>query len=182
MTLRCRRFIHLVVLLALTAVTHVTAESLIDAPPKFCQVRTTDRRLSAAVEIGLRDSATFRELVDRINASDVVVYVTAEASELPPGLDGRLTFLSATGGFRYVVVRVNARLSSPRLVALIGHELQHAREIADTDAIVDPSSMAHAYGSRLGYQQRSNPDGEMFDSVAAIKAGERVLRELLTRE
>src|SRR6188768_4164106 len=156
MTLRCLHPFPLVVALTLCAVTRVTAESLIDSPPKYCQVRTTDQRISAAVEIGLRESATFRELVNRINASDVVVYVTADSNELPPGLDGRLTFLSATGGFRYVVVRVNSRLPATRLIALLGHELQHAREIADTDGIVDPSSMAHAYASGLGYHNRRN--------------------------
>src|SRR6186997_301870 len=111
MTPRCPRLL-LLAALTLCAVTRVTAESLIDQPPRYCQVRTTDRRLSAAVERGLRDSPTFRELVNRINASDVVVYVTADAATLPPGVDGRLTFLSSTGGFRYVVVRVNSNLSA----------------------------------------------------------------------
>jgi hypothetical protein len=182
MTPRCRHAFPLVLFLALCTVTRVRTESLIDEPPKFCQVRTTDRRISSAVEIGLRDSPTFRELVNRINASDVVVYVTADASELPPGLDGQLTFLSATGGFRYVVVRVNSKLSAARLVALLGHELQHAREVADSDAIVDSRSMAHAYAARLGYHNRADTDGHTFDSVAAVRAGEQVLRELLTGE
>lgn len=182
MTRRCRCAVALAAALFSCSVTRLTAESLIDAPPKYCQVRTTDHRISAAVEIGLRDSATFRDLVDRINVSDVVVYVTADPSELPPGLDGRLTFLSATGGFRYVVVRVNAKLPAARLVSLLGHELQHAREIADTDAIVDASSMARAYATQLGYHNRQSSDGQMFDSVAAVHAGERVLKELLTGE
>jgi len=180
MTPRCCLLrLPLLAALAAGAVTPVTAESLLDQPPHFCQVRTADRRLIAAVELGLRESPTFRELVNRINASDVVVYVTAQAA-LPPGLDGRLTFLSSTGGFRYVVVRVNSSLPAPRLVSLLGHELQHAREIADSSTIVDPVSMAREYAARLGYH--SGPKGYdhvTFDSQAAIRAGELVLREML---
>jgi hypothetical protein len=182
MTPRCRRALVSIAALTCCLVTRVTAESLIELPPKYCQVRTTDSRISVAVDIGLRESPTFRELVDRINASDVVVYVTAEPGELPPGVDGQLTFLSATGGFRYVMVRVNARLPALRLVSLLGHELQHVREIADTDAIVDPDTMARAYATRLGYHNRWNTDRNRFDSSAAVKAGERVLKELLTGE
>jgi len=181
MTLRCLLSLPFSAALAFYGVTPVTAESLVDQPPRYCQVRTTDQRLSAAVDLGLRDSPTFRELVNRINVSDVVVYVTADAeTRLPPGLDGRLTFLSATGGFRYVVVRVNTNLSAPRLVSLLGHELQHAREIADSDTIVDPLSMAREYAARLGRHNRKTArDQQTFDSEAAVRAGEQVLREML---
>ena len=157
MTLRCLLSLPLFAALAF-GVTPVTAESLADQPPRYCQVRTTHQRLSAAVDLGLRDSPTFRELVNRINVSDVVVYVTADAETLlPPGLDGRLTFLSATGGFRYVVVRVNTNLSAPRLVSLLGHELQHAREIADSDTIVDPLSMARVHRAPGLSQPQDDP-------------------------
>jgi hypothetical protein len=181
MTRRCPLSIALVTALVVVPATRAIAESLADHIPRFCQVRATDHRLNAAVEEGLRSSGTFRELVDRINISDVVVYVTADAQKLPPGVDGRLTFLSATGGFRYVVVRVKSNLSIPRLVSLIGHELQHAREIADTESIVDAESMAREYAAGLGYHNRfgRGNDGRTFDSRAAIRAGEEVLREVL---
>jgi len=182
MSRRCLRPFPLIVLLAL-AVTPVTAESLIEQPPHYCQVRTTDRRITEAVELGLHDSPTFRELVNRINISDVVVYVAPDAAELAPGIDGRLTFLSATGGYRYVLVRVNTTLPAQRLASLLGHELQHAREIADSDAIVDPATLAREYAARIGYQsRRGQHDHQTFDSAAAIRAGEQVLREVLAGE
>ena len=79
-----------------------------------------------------------------------------------------------------MVVRVNSNLSAPRLVSLLAHELQHAREIADSDTIVDPVSMAREYAGRLGYHSRKNYDERLtFDSKAAIRAGEQVLREVL---
>jgi hypothetical protein len=162
------------------AVVAVTAESLGEQPPHCCQVRTTDHRINEAVELGLRESLTFRQLVNRINVSDIVVYVIADASTtLPLGIDGRLTFLSSTAGYRYVVVRVNSNLSRLRLVSLLGHELQHAREIADSDAIVDPVSLAREYGAGIGYHSRGRHEQQTFDSRAAIRVGEQVLREVL---
>jgi hypothetical protein len=182
MTRRCLQTVSIVAALVLCAVTSATADSLIEVLPKPPQVRTTDHRINAAVERGLRDSPTFRGLVDRINASNVVVYVTADAGAMPQGLDGQLTFVSSAGGFRYVLVRVKTALAAARLVSLLGHELQHAREIADSEAIVDAPSMAREYTARLGYCTRRRAAGNMFDSRAAVQAGERVLRELLTGE
>ena len=99
MTRRCLLPISLAAALVGAPPRAAIAESLADQPTRYCQIRTTDYRLSAAVEQGLRDSATFRALVDQINVSDVVVYVSAD-EHLPRGIDGRLTFLSASGGFR----------------------------------------------------------------------------------
>src|SRR3954469_4456535 len=118
MTCRCLPSVTASALIALCAVTRLTAESIVEPVPQCCQVRTTDVRISAAMATGLRASATFRDLVDRINASDVVVYVTAGAGDLPSGLDGQLTFVCAAGGVRYVLVRVNSQLPASRLVSL----------------------------------------------------------------
>jgi len=182
MTRRCPLSLVLAAVVLLSPARGAIAESLPDQAPRYCQVRSANHRINVAVEQGLRDSATFRALVDRINASDVIVYI-ADATGLPPGIDGQLTFLSAAGGFRYVVVHVNSTLSKPRLVSLIGHELQHAREIADTGAIIDALSMAREYAAGLGYHNRlSANDGRTFDSRAAVTAGEQVLREVLMGE
>ena len=169
-------------MLLLRAVTPITAESLIEEPPCFCQVRTTDHRIAQALDRARRDSPTFRELVNRINYSDVVVYVIPDGGTLPSGIDGRLTFVSSIGGYRYVLVQVNIGVPALRLASVLGHELQHAREIADSDAIVDPASLAREYNARIGYRQRRGYDGETYDSSAAIKAGQQVLREVRTAE
>jgi hypothetical protein len=182
MTRRCLPSVTTFAVIALCAATRLTAESILEPLPQCCQVRTTDGRISAAMETGLRGSATFRDLVDRINASDVVVYVTAASIDLPSGIDGRLTFVCAAGGFRYVLVRVNSQLPAARLVSLLGHELQHAREIADSGWIVDPPSLAREYARSLGYRSNRQGAQQMFDSAAAVRAGEQVLRELIRRE
>lgn len=148
------------------------------APPApLTHIRTTDPSLEALVRDGVRLSATFRRLVERLDRSDVVVYLDAGGGLGAP--DGRLTFVSAVGGYRYVHVRVARQRTPDRQIAIIGHELQHAVEIADTPAVVDTSSLARAYW-RIGYPNgRAALTGLAFDSHAAVEAGRRILRELI---
>ena len=169
------------VILVLSLASHVIAstgrgDTESDRP---LRVRTTDRRLQAILHDGVRESPTFRALVDRLARSDVVVYVQCDRASAAHRLDGRLTFVSSAGGFRYVVVRVAWLNPRARQLAILAHELQHAVEIADTPAIVDGASLAREY-RRMGYETRrlAAPLGIAFDTHAAIAAGERVLRDL----
>ena len=138
-------------------------------------IRTTDRRLLHLLRDGVRSSDTFRRLVDRLRQSDVVVYLECGGGDRSSA--GRMTFMSAVGGYRYVHVRV-ARLASAAVqIALIGHELRHAVEIADAPGVVDALSMAREY-ERIGYLSPRLAPGVSFDSDAAVEAGYQVLRDL----
>jgi hypothetical protein len=149
--------------------------TLSDRQPR---IRTTDRRLASLLEEGARASTTFRALVDHLARSDVVVYLRCDRSPEPQRLDGRLTFLSTAGGFRYVVIRLNWLTARRRQLAILAHELQHAVEVADRPAIVDGPSLAREY-ARIGYVNRgSATPGLSFDTHAAVATGERVLREI----
>ena len=156
------------------------AESPADSP-QYRQpvVRTTNLRLATLIREGARCSATFQALAERLSNSDLIVYV--DADNFPPeGLDGRLTFLTSAPGVRYVRIRVALYPDAARQIAIIGHELQHAVEIADHPAIVDEESLGREY-SRIGYSHRLVvARRQMFDTEAAIKTGERVYRELTT--
>jgi hypothetical protein len=162
-------------LLLLTVAPAASAQT-IDASQEP-RVRTTDRRLRTLIEEGVRHSPTFRSLVQRLAESDVVVYVQTEP-RWPTHVDGRLTFASAAGGYRYVVVRLRDQGSRLRMLALIGHELRHAVEVAETPAIVDGASFAREY-QRLGYMTRGGAEtAAAFDTEAAVEAGYQVLAEL----
>ena len=142
-------------------------------------IRTTDPRLIRLLRDGARASETFRGLVARLNRSDVVVYL--DCGGRAPSSDGRLTFISAVGGYRYVHVRVTRLASADVQIALIGHELQHAVEIADAPGVVDSHSLAREY-QRIGFLSPRITPGVSFDSDAAVEAGNRVLRELTRRD
>src|SRR4030095_6976006 len=94
---------------------------------------------------------------------------------------GRLTFVSAVADWRYVHVRAARLPSADVQIALIGHELQHAVEIADAPEVVDLPSLAREY-QRIGFLNPRLTPGVSFDSSAAVDAGYRVLREISGRE
>jgi hypothetical protein len=140
-------------------------------------LRTTDDRLRRLLEQGTRTSPTFRALVHRLLNSDVVVYLWCDGTNAP-SMDGRLTFLSAAGGYRYVVVRLARIASRERQIAIMAHELQHAVEIADAPDVIDDASLEREY-RRIGYARTGLlPKTRSFDSDAAVAAGVTVLREM----
>jgi hypothetical protein len=157
-----------------------TARQEVDAP-RIDRVRALDPALRAAVERGINESATFARLVDRLQRSDVVVYLDRN---MCPGLHtvGCVVSVSRAGNSRFI--RINLVLmrqahptalkdSEDRLVAQIGHELQHATEIAGDPSIVDKRSLARAYDRKSAYQSTGG-----YETDAAIQAGADVLKEL----
>jgi len=144
------------------------------------RIRTTDDRLRRLLERGTRSSQTFRALVHRLLASDVVVYLWCDNSDAAR-TDGRLTFVSSAGGLRYVVVRLSRLHSRERQIAIMAHELRHAVEIADAPEVVDGASMVREY-QRIGFSRDTRSERLIFDSQAAIDAGVQVLRELTLPE
>lgn len=169
--------IGLLTVFTLSAAVPTAAES----PPDdaHAHVRMTDKRLHQLVHEGLRNSDTFRSLVARLEQSDVVVYFECDGAGGPAG---RLTFVSAAAGIRYLHVRVSRLGSREQQIALIAHELRHAVEIADAPDVVDVASLGAAY-ERIGYVNHGvATPGVAFDSEAAVRAGHQVLRELSGRQ
>jgi len=141
-------------------------------------IRTTDERLGALLAYGRRRSPTLRALVERLERSDVVVYLLCDGVT-GSRVAGRLTFLSAAGGVRYLVVRL-ARLPSPaQQIGILAHELRHAVEIADAPSVVDGPSLAREY-LRIGHvKDHAATPGLAFDTDAAVLAGHQVLGEIV---
>ena len=139
-------------------------------------IRSNDREIVAAITDATDRSATFRDLVARLNRSDVVVYVSFDTAS-PAGLAGRTTFVSAAGGRRYLRIQIDRRAAGCRRLGILGHELRHAVEIADAAAVTSDTSLAALYreigfGGTQGREMR-------FESDAAVNAGRDVEREVL---
>jgi hypothetical protein len=124
----------------------------------------------------MKGSPLFRELVAQLEGSDLIVHVESDCT-MRDRVQGKLLFVTAAGGVRYLRVRIGCAISGIRQVAILGHELRHAVEVADAPWVVDESTMAEEY-RRIGFQSTSDTDGSSFESRAAIDAGERILRDL----
>jgi hypothetical protein len=154
----------------------MAADSITDSPRR--PIRTTDRRLRMLLQEGVRTSPTLRALVEHLQTSDVVVYLNCDGVTENP-TDGRLSFVSSAGGYRYIVIRMTRLLSPERQIALMAHELQHAVEIANAREVVDEDSLLREY-RRIGYVNPwSTLPGIAFDTHAAVQAGTQVLKEMM---
>jgi hypothetical protein len=141
-------------------------------------VRVEDERLARLLDYGKQHSALLQSLVVRLESSDVVVYVRCDR-QLRAELSGRLSYVGTSGRLRYVMARVAYIGDRLRQIAVVGHELRHAVEVAETPEIVDRTSLQSAY-ERIGYVNRfASVRGILaFESDQAVQAGERILREL----
>ncbi|MDQ3421382.1 MAG: hypothetical protein M3541_21865 [Acidobacteriota bacterium] len=136
-------------------------------------VRGATPAVNEMLATGIRRSATFARLVRDIDDSDIIVYVEI-TTQMPPGLDGRLTFLTAAGGYRYLRIQVLPNTGKHDLIAVVGHELQHALEIAANPRVRDSEGVTTLY-RLIGLQM---PGRDRYDTTAARSMGRRVRAEL----
>jgi hypothetical protein len=143
-------------------------------------IRSLNQFVTEALHEGLAKSPALRALVAELEASNVILYL--EEGHCPKS--AACTMIATTPDRRVRLLRVNFVLRTPqgasvflchrdRLIAQIGHELQHAVEIARNPEVVDEATLAALY-IRIGHQNRSNG----YESDEAIRSGELVLVEL----
>jgi hypothetical protein len=146
-------------------------ESLaLDAPTRH--VRTTDRALGKLLTRGYRGSRTFAALITRLQQSDVLVYIEA-VPRLPGAIDGRLMMLPRAHEYRYVRIEIALRGAPEDTIALIGHELRHALEVAEAPSVGDQDALARLY-QRIG--MTGGP--HQYETLAAQETARTVRREL----
>lgn len=129
--------------------------------------------MNATIEYGLKRSPTLASEFAEIQASDVVVYVDTETRSMSD-LHGYVSFISNTLFCRYVRIVLNANLNLSQLAAILGHELQHAIEIAAHPGVIDSESLAAMY-EQFGHHARRE---RSYDSIEAVEVGLRVAAEL----
>jgi hypothetical protein len=139
-------------------------------------VRPEGERAAYTVARGLEKSPTLRGLVDRLQQSDVIVYV-AIAPPLGAGTAGGIQFIGASTVFRYVRVVLSLELTTPQMMTTLGHELQHAVEVSEVSWVRDRGSFVRYYRQTGLHRFQSRA----FDTKAAQEASERVLQELAVR-
>lgn len=136
------------------------------------RVRPADARIASLLLDGMRRSPSLANLVDRIEASDVIVYLEIQP-RLTDHLMGCLTWMGKGGGYRYVRASLNPAMAVETLLAAIGHELRHVIEIIDNPAVTDEASLRRLY-------QRIGLGGKTLDTQDAKDAGVLVQKDLRT--
>jgi hypothetical protein len=167
----CRSSPHVVVVLVtLTAFAAAHSSPRADGQT-LRHVRAIDPQFEALITEAARRSPLFRSLLDRLDQSSVVVYVGY--GPLAGGLRGRLTLAGSANLWRYVRIEIECRQSRTNQMVALGHELQHAVEIADATTAVDQPSLQALY-RRIGFP--IDAGHHQFESDAAKDAGRRPAR------
>ena len=77
-------------------------------------------------------------------------------------------------GHRYLRIQVTGHPQSNEMIALVGHELRHALEVAESPAVRDQASLIALY-ERIGHRSSG---AHHYDTVAAQDTGRQVRAEL----
>lgn len=146
--------------------------SVADARLEPGRVRALDAWALESLERVEARSALARRLIHRLDASDVIVHIVTD-TVMPTHLAGTTRFVARHGGYRYVRIALDRQLLPDTRAAILGHELQHAMEIAVSDA-ADHDEIRRLY-ERIGQRV----DGrEHYETPEAARAGRRVWTEL----
>ena len=112
--------------------------------PGGSRLRPVSTFEAAVIREGLCASATLRGLADRVDASDLTVHVSVR--RFPDRrLAGGLRFLAATPTDRVLLIDIAFGLDRYARIAMLGHELQHAVEVAQTAQIRDKEGLRRFY-------------------------------------
>jgi hypothetical protein len=136
-------------------------------------VRAMDPVLRAWITEGATESRTLRDLLARLAASDVIVHVVV-VDRLHGGVNGQLSFVTATRSARYLRAEITRRGNRTDTIALVAHELQHAAEVAAAPRVRDATSMATFYLAMPENVRESS----RYDSTEARVTENTVRREV----
>src|SRR6185503_3661675 len=143
------RVVLAIALVAVLSMSSTFASERIGGP----RLRPQDHRTTQVLQEGAARSETFRALVNRIEASNVIVYV-AVSPILKSSLSGSLTWMTRAGDFRYVRASIRTDLTFDQMIASVAHELQHAVEVIEDESVTDERSLTALY-KRIGHPSGS---------------------------
>jgi hypothetical protein len=149
-----------------------TPASLVLTAPER-RVRAPEERVRTLLAQGFSRSPTFASLLLALNRSDVIVYIETVMT-LPADTAGRLTLVPFAGQTRYLRIQIRPDLSRRDAIALIGHEMRHALEVAERPDVRDFNGMIRLY------EEIGHPSGgeHAYDTTAAQETGRKVKSEL----
>ena len=139
------------------------------------RIRPQDPRSIQLLKDGIARSGTFRALVDRIESSNVFVYVTVTPF-IKSSLAGQLTWMAQAGPYRYLRATLSADQTANQQIASLAHELQHAVEVVEDIKVEDEKTLIALY-KRIGQPSRAAAVSG-WETIAAQETGYRVRREL----
>jgi hypothetical protein len=132
--------------------------------------RPLDPIASEIFERAMSRSALVRSLVATLEGSNVIVHIVSSQS-LPAGIGGTTRLVSSRGGYRYVRIDISRELQKGARAAILGHELQHACEVAESGA-------NNQEELRQVFEREGQRNGQFYETRAAVDAERHVRMQL----
>lgn len=123
-------------------------------------------------------SSIVEDLMLQLEETGVVVYLTDVMPGRITGPASYLVYLSNDESARYLLVRIDRWRTTPdERIALLGHELQHALEVANAPEVRDAQGLATLY-RRIGWEGQK----DKFETAAAQTVGNQVRSQVSRRD
>ena len=150
-------------------------------PAVFTRVRSNERYMIKLIREGYERSSTFRDLVDFLQQTNVIVSV-----QPLPCAGGRirscLVGVKGSRQERHLWIKVDPQHTiENRLIATVAHELQHAVEIAERPDVFDGPSAIRLYRA-VAIGRCGEGLSEACETTRALAAERSVLAELSRRD
>lgn len=141
------------------------------------RVRAMSGAARAILSEAVTRSPTIAHLIAVLQDERAFVFVDTRLDAAVP--TGQTSLLTATSAGRYIHVVINPALSIDRRIELLGHELQHALEIAGADDVRDAQSFRHHF-TEIGRAVGASTVREAAYETDAAQDVERQVRRDLT--
>src|SRR4029450_6688094 len=143
---------------------------------QFRNLRSSDVATQLALTVCYNHSLTCRQLLEEIDSSSTVVYLSR--GQCRPGVGGScLRFSAASPDARYLHIVLEKGLSGDYLLKLLAHELQHVVEVVRAPEVVDISSFRLLY-QRIGFFLRGLGRQEDWETEEAQRIALVVSKEV----
>lgn len=134
-------------------------------------VRSDSPVIATAIQDAVDRSATFRKLIEIIDASDSFVFVSA--GQCLHGVHACFVSVRTGGSHRFMFVTIDPAERGYELMRSLGHELRHTVEVIDAPSVRSDAEKYFFY-ERIG--RRSV--GGTRETMAAQDAGNAVASEI----
>lgn len=131
------------------------------------RLRPQSDRVAHWLREARRRSPTVQRLVDRIEQSDVIVYLDINRG-LAPNIAACLTWMATTSSRRIVRASFRPTLGVHEAIAMVAHELQHVVEVIDHPEVRSNATLLDLY-TRIGHA--TGTDGLRWDTADAVAVG-----------
>jgi hypothetical protein len=142
----------------------------------FTNVRTADAEIQSAISACYIHSLTCHRLIDEIESSSTVVYLTPGQCAVVRG-GSCLRFITALPSARYLQIILDRDLTGGQLLTTAAHELQHAVEVVRAPQVVDRASFRRLY-ERIGIFIYGSAMREDFETQEAQRIASVVSTEV----